>query len=343
MRWACAFSSFLLFLNLPATSQEVISAYSGTIHFFEGAVLLDDQPLDHKPATFPSIKQGSTLRTEKGRAEVLLTPGVVFRIDEDSAFRLVSAALTDTQIEFLHGSGIIDSMEASGTPPVTLSYQHCRIRFPKPGIYRIDSDTGVLQAYSGQVQVAAADGKTSNIDPAKLYFFDLGTVTNKFGEPNEDEFYDWARGRADAISAENQLASQSTADPGDSSSLGVFNAPVPSYGAYPAYPGFDSYSFGSPFDPFFGFTAGAFAPYNVFPIFLVVPHRNRTSQWPHRNPTLSSGYVTSHPGVTPAPIRIPVFTPRPAYPVTGGVKSYRPAPVAAPHPSVPGGVRAIRH
>ena len=347
MRWACTFCFPLLLLSLPAASQEVVSAYSGTVHFFEGAVLLDDQPLDHRPATFPSIKEGSILRTERGRAEVLLTPGVVFRIDEDSAFRLVFNALTDTRLEFLHGSAIIDSMEASGTPPVTVSYQHCQIRFPKPGIYRIDSDTGVLQAYSGQVQVTTAEGKSTNVDTARLYFFELGALTNKFGEPNEDEFYDWARGRADAISAENQLASQSGGDSGDNgSSLGVFTAPLPSYGTYPAYPGIDSYTFGSPFfDPYFGFTAGAFAPYNVFPIFLVVrPRRTGTAPWPHRNPTtLSSGYVASHPGLIRPPIRTPVFTPRPASGVIGGSRAYRPAPAAAPHPTLPAGVRAIHH
>src|ERR1700685_1090165 len=146
---------------MPALCPEVISANSAPVHSLEGAALLDDHPIEHKAATFPSIAAGSTLRTEKGRAEVLLTPGVFLRLDENTAIRMVSNALTDTQVEFLRGSAIIDSMEASGTPPIELPYQHCRIRFPKNGIYRIDSDTGVLQAYSGQAQVAGPESKTS--------------------------------------------------------------------------------------------------------------------------------------------------------------------------------------
>jgi hypothetical protein len=323
-------------LCLPAACQEVISAHSGTVHFFEGAAFLDDQPLERKAAIFPSIKEGSTLRTEKGRAEVLLTPGVVLRLDENSAFRLASSSLTDTQIEFLHGSAIIDSMNASEAAPVVMTYQNCRIRFPKPGIYRIDSDTGVLQAYTGQAKVETPDGKTPAIDTTKLFFFDLGTVTNKFGEPNEDEFYDWARGRADSIAAENQLAAQGNADPDDSdSAAGIFNAPLPSYGTSPSYPGLGGYglggyAFGDPWlDPYFGFTAGGFAPYNVFPIFLLVRPRNwqSGSHWPHSPQT--PVYTPTRAGTSLTPIRVPVFTPRPALSVPA-----RPS-IAAPRPSAP--------
>jgi hypothetical protein len=344
MRWmpVLVSSALPLLFCFAAPCQEVVSAYSGTVHFFEGAVLLDDQPLEHKPATFPNIREGSTLRTEKGRAEVLLTPGVFLRIDEDSAFRMVSSSLTDTRIEFLHGSAIVDSVEASGNPPIVLTYQHCRMRFPKPGIYRIDSDTGVLQAYSGQAQAVAPDGKTSSIDPNKLYFFDLSAVTNKFGEPNEDEFYDWARGRADAISAANQLASQTNGDPDSDPALGIFTPPLPSYSTYPAYPAIGGYGFTPFFDPYFGFTGGGFAPYNTFPIFLLVPRRDFTSRWPHRNPTANPGYVASRPVLTPAPIRVPIYIPRPAPGGVGAARPYRPAMIS-PRPSAPIGVHAIGH
>jgi hypothetical protein len=323
-------------LSLPLAGQEVVSAYSGTVHFFEGVVLLDDHPLEHKAATFPAINEGSTLRTEKGRAEVLLTPNVFLRVDENSAIRMVSHALTDTRIEFLHGSAILDSVEARDAPPIMLVYQKHRARFLKPGIYRIDSDTGVLQAYSGQAQVESPDGKTSSVDTAKLYFFDLGTLTNKFGEPIEDEFYDWARGRADAIAAENQLASQESGDAADADpGAGVFNTPLPSFGTSPAYPSLVPYQFGTEyFDPFFGLSAGAFAPYTVFPIYVLLPRRPGTSHWPHSGITAGAGYVGSRPGLISSPIRIPVYTPRPTYTPSGASRVYHPA-APAPHPVAP--------
>lgn len=325
-------SVVLLLSSVPAGSQEIISAQAGTVHFSEGAVFIDNHPVDRKPATFASIPEGGTLSTEKGRAEVLLTPNVVLRMDENSAIRLASSSLTDTQVEFLRGSIIVDTNNVTEEPPVTVLFQHSKIRFLKPGVYRIDSDTGVLQAYAGQAQVTTAEGKKPEIDSSKLFFFDLGTTTNKFGEPNEDEFYDWARGRADAIAAENQLASEANADQDDDSASapGIFTSPLPSYGVNPPYSGLGGYALTDPwFTPLFGYAGGAFAPYsNIFPIFVVV--RPRTwqtgSQWPHRPP--SSVYTPIRVGTSVAPIHVPVYTPRPV-----GSTAPRPT-VSTPRPSV---------
>ena len=120
MRWVhVLFPSAAAFLVCGlAPCQEVVSAYAGTVHYFEGAVLIDDHPLEHKAAVFSSIPNGSTLRTEKGRAEVLLTPGVVLRLDEDSSIQMVSNALTDTRIEFVKGAALLDTLTASPAPPV---------------------------------------------------------------------------------------------------------------------------------------------------------------------------------------------------------------------------------
>jgi hypothetical protein len=355
MRWMRVLvpSVLPLLLSLPARPQEVVSAHAGTVHFFEGAVFLDDQPLERKAAVFPSIKEGSTLRTEKGRAEILLTPGVVLRIDELSAIRMASTSLMDAQVELLRGSALLDSMNASEKPPVVLLYEHCRIRFTKPGIYRLDSDTGVLQAYSGQAQVTTPEGKTPSIDLSKLFFFDVGATTNRIGDPNEDEFYDWARGRAEAISAENQLAAQGTADP-DYGGIdpGMFAGQLPSFGAvpsYPSYPAFGgSYLLGGTFyEPFPGYLPGTFLPMNAFPVF-VVERRNGTyrpvrsmPQWPHTPHTPVP--MPTRIGVSPTPIRTPIFAPRPSAPASAVPRYSRPIVTAPSHVSVPAGIHAIGH
>ena len=82
-------------LALPADGQSVISTHSGTVHFFEGAVYLGDQPLESHPGRFSSIPQGGELRTAAGRAEVLLTPGVFVRVGEQSKIRMVGNKLSD--------------------------------------------------------------------------------------------------------------------------------------------------------------------------------------------------------------------------------------------------------
>ena len=79
--------------SVAALAQSVISARSGLIHYVEGQVYLGDQPVETKFGSFPEVKENGQLRTEDGRAEVLLTPGVFLRLGENSSFRMVTNRL----------------------------------------------------------------------------------------------------------------------------------------------------------------------------------------------------------------------------------------------------------
>ena len=50
-----------------AFAQTVISAHSGLIHYVEGRVLLNGNPVEVKITSFPEVKVGMELRTEDGR------------------------------------------------------------------------------------------------------------------------------------------------------------------------------------------------------------------------------------------------------------------------------------
>src|SRR5262245_36263462 len=111
-RWSCAVVNVSLVAALSGTAalaQSVISAHSGLIHYVEGRVLLDGKPVEVKLTSFPELKREAELRTEDGRAEVLLNPGVFLRLAERSAVRMVANQLSDTRVEFLSGSAIIES------------------------------------------------------------------------------------------------------------------------------------------------------------------------------------------------------------------------------------------
>ena len=80
---------------VPAGAQSVISAHSGTVHHIEGRVLLADELVQPKFGHFPDLKEGQELRTEDGRAEILLTPGVFLRVASNSAVRMLSSRPED--------------------------------------------------------------------------------------------------------------------------------------------------------------------------------------------------------------------------------------------------------
>jgi hypothetical protein len=114
MRGSVLFSfALLLRVCRSSAAQDVVSASSGVLQYFEGAVLLDNQPVEHKPAVFPSLKNGSVMHTARGRAELLLTPGVYLRLDENSSVRMQSNSLTNTRLELMEGSAILDNLNAT--------------------------------------------------------------------------------------------------------------------------------------------------------------------------------------------------------------------------------------
>ena len=107
--------------------QFVISAHSGLIHYVEGRALLDSKPVEVKIATFPEMKENMELRTEDGRAEVLLNPGAFLRLGENSAVRMVSNKLSDSRMEFISGSIVIEadgSAASQGEDIVTILYKN---------------------------------------------------------------------------------------------------------------------------------------------------------------------------------------------------------------------------
>ena len=252
------------------SGQAVISAHAGVVNYSEGAVFLDDQALNQSAGTFPSIKEGSTLRTDEGRAEVLLTPGVYLRLDRNSSIRMVSGSLSNTQVEFLSGAVILDSKDASPGNSVALKYKTYQVRFPKPGLYRLDSMPGVMETYSGEAEVGNAGEPSKAVDGAHQFFFDIGIETNKYGGSTADNFSEWAAERNESIEASNRAA-QSATDPADMANSDPFsgiggNLPLSSGVSGPLVYGTGGYSAplgwpGTPGGAYSYNTFGYYSPY----------------------------------------------------------------------------------
>ena len=187
-------------LCVQVSGQSVISTHSGLIHFSEGLVFIDDQPLAPSYGRFSEISENSVLRTEQGKAEVLLTPGVFLRIGENSAIRMISVDLSDTQVEFLKGSAILQSKDIPlPDNSVVLIYKGCKIRLPKQGVYRLDSEPPRLKAYNGDSEVTL-DSKTVVVNERSLISFPDGVVTERF-TTETDALDRWASKRSRATSA----------------------------------------------------------------------------------------------------------------------------------------------
>jgi|SRR5579859_6746139 len=199
--------------SFVASAQNVISAKSGLIHYAEGRVFLGDQLVENKFGTFPDIKENAQLRTEDGRAEVLLTPGVFLRLAENSSFRMVTNRLIDTRVEFLSGSVLVEADELLKDNGVTVVYNDYAFQIEKKGIYRFDSDPAELRVYDGAV-LAQINGKSEEIREGHLLAMNGEMKLAKFNKDDVDSLYKWSKRRSEYISMANVSAAKSIQDSG---------------------------------------------------------------------------------------------------------------------------------
>jgi hypothetical protein len=304
-------------LPLPVFGQLVISTRSGVVHFFEGSVFLGDQQLERRFGRFPLISDGAELRTVDGRAEILLTPGVFLRLGENSAIHMLSTNLSDTRVEFLAGSAILESAELRPGTSVTLSYKHWQVGFPHTGVYRIDSEPARLTVQHGEAEVHTEGDKTVvAVKEGMVLPLSAVLVPERSSDENRDTLGNWALGRSESVSADNSIAAQIVDDP---SSMDIPRAALEGFAYYPliGVPSLgagltNQYRLWTPYQS--GFNSIYLPGYTFRPLYMGLPGRFAAPLRPH-GPTIGSpprvGGGVSRP-VTPGPI------PRPTPPRIGG-------------------------
>src|SRR5579862_7495165 len=176
-------------------AQSVISAQSGTVHYIEGTVYAGGKQVEKKFGQFPALKAGEQLETKDGRAEVLLTPGAFLRLAENSAVRMVSTQLSDTRVEVLGGSVMVECDQLLPSNLLTLTYHSEDIRLEKSGLYRLDADRAYFGVYNGEAlvqqdssQLTVKGGKETNLNGV--------LQAESFDSKVADSFYDWSKERS---------------------------------------------------------------------------------------------------------------------------------------------------
>ncbi len=210
MRFLVVSCSLGVLVAGSACAQYVISSHSGVIQYVEGRALLADKPVDPKFGQFPDIKENQEFRTEDGRAEVLLTPGVFLRLGENSAIRMLSTRLTDTRVEVLSGSAIIEGNEIPKDNAIELVYKKDTIRLQKQGLYRLDTEPAHFQVFEGEAVVT---------DPSGQLTLRSGKQTNLSGvlmaenfdrkADDQDALYRWSDRRASYVAQANVASATS--------------------------------------------------------------------------------------------------------------------------------------
>jgi hypothetical protein len=241
-------------VSVPLAAQMVVSAKSGLVHYVEGDVVLGDDLINPKIGHFPDMKEGQVLRTEAGRAEVLLNPGVFMRLAENSSVKMLSNRLVDTRLDVLSGTVMIEVAEMTKEQGLTLAYKDAAVEIRKKGLYRINGDAGTLQVYDGEA-VASLNGQSATLKDSKETTLTGVLAPEKFSKDDTDAFYRWAARRSNSLAVANLSAAKSLRDSGSSWTTGGWNY-NPMFGLFTFIPGTGYYN--SPFGYAF------YSPFTVY-------------------------------------------------------------------------------
>ncbi|HMD70977.1 MAG TPA: hypothetical protein VKF41_06510 [Bryobacteraceae bacterium] len=213
--WMAGLLAVILALSaIPALAQPVISAKSGLISYVEGKVFLSDQVVEPSPTHFPDVKENAMVRTDEGRAEVLLTPGVILRLGENSSIKMLTNRLIDTRLELLTGSAVVEADEIAKDTNVTLVCKDGTVSLSKKGLYRFDTAPARVKVFEG---LATANIAGQNFEVATGKMLSLGgtlAAVEKFNKEDTDSLDNWSKRRGELVAMANVSAAKQVHDSG---------------------------------------------------------------------------------------------------------------------------------
>jgi hypothetical protein len=192
-------------------------AQPGTVNYVEGAASLNGETLNNKNVGNATLEAGQELNTAAGKAEVLLTPGVFLRLDDNSAVKMVSPDLTLTQVELEKGRAAVEVDEIHDQNNLEIIDHGVTTRLDKTGYYEFDANQPEAMVFKGMAKAEVGDGKWREIKS----HHELALTGEPNGQPltkekpidfdtrATDELYNWNNLRSQYLAeANNQMAGE---------------------------------------------------------------------------------------------------------------------------------------
>lgn len=188
-------------------------ARPGTVNYIEGSAWLDGQQLNNRSVGSAELNPGQELSTGQGKAEILLTPGIFLRLDDNSAVKMISPDLTNTQVELDQGRASVEVDQIFPQNQVQIIDGGVTTQVIKPGYYEFDAAHPEALVFNGQAEVQLRANKWEEIkghhEMALAAAADGAHVeTASFNTRDaQDDLYNWSSLRSQYLAeANNQIA-----------------------------------------------------------------------------------------------------------------------------------------
>jgi hypothetical protein len=188
----------------PAPSANAGSAQPGAINYVEGQVSVNNQALDRNAIGSAMLQPGQAIVTQNGRAEVLLTPGVFFRMGNNSSAQMISPDLANTEIRLDRGRAIVEVDWIQKENRIRVDVGATPVLIETKGLYDFDADHNQVRVFDGRLAVLEGNGEkhvqgghemTLNSAKLKAVGFDKKAY--------EDDLYRWSKLRSSYVAEAN--------------------------------------------------------------------------------------------------------------------------------------------
>ena len=197
----------LAFFAVTSWAQSPYSRQAGLIFHVEGKaqVVGESKPVS-SDKRLRHLEAGEHLRTQEGRVEVILAPGLILRMGENSEFEMVKAHLSDLRVRLISGSAILHVLSNAHSDSLSVLSGDKVVKFQKLGVYRLDvpADKSLgLKVFGGQA-VVSANGFEHKVK--KKWSLELADPAGrpllaKFDRSQKDSLDEWHRERATVMQA----------------------------------------------------------------------------------------------------------------------------------------------
>jgi hypothetical protein len=156
--WLAA--AFLLGAAPLAQAKPTRMPMPGSLNSVQGVVIFDGHSAQSRPVRGERLRSGQAIRTRRGKAELLLTPGSFLRIGDDSEVRLLSRSLENTSVKVVRGKALLDA-QAGDRRDLTIIMDGTSTRIDKKGLYGFNARRETVGVLHGKATVYQGDSRVT--------------------------------------------------------------------------------------------------------------------------------------------------------------------------------------
>jgi hypothetical protein len=159
-------------LSVPALAQgtnPAVGDASSALNFVQGEATLDGQPVTTNPTSTPRpLHAGEVLATTNGTADVMLAPGALLRLGQNTAVQLVAddANRAEARIENGHANVAVNLIRPNSLLLVDMPQGQTQLL--KRGLYSFDVPSETVRVYNGEADAFPGANTNTDVKPVTV-------------------------------------------------------------------------------------------------------------------------------------------------------------------------------